>query len=145
MFHLSSSRTTLGNPNLTSCSCAHWANLSLRKIAYKWSRLLYYQSFDYDYETLWIWWYVILLYWHRQVFLTGFSWVCRTLDIEDVEASMKPLGLRIESRSGLLGLNVVDVTCVHMIRGYDDWLLLLSWFIDGCRMMIACRPESHVE
>jgi hypothetical protein len=46
--------------------------------------------------------------------------VCRTLDIEDAEASMKPLGLRIESGSGLLGLNVVDVTYVHMIRCYDD-------------------------
>jgi hypothetical protein len=46
--------------------------------------------------------------------------VCRTLDIEDAEASMKPLGLWIESGSGLLGLNVVDVTYVHMIRCYDD-------------------------
>jgi hypothetical protein len=46
--------------------------------------------------------------------------VCRTLDIEDAEASMKPLGLWIESGSGLLGLNVVDVTYVHMIRYYDD-------------------------
>jgi hypothetical protein len=33
---------------------------------------------------------------------------------------MKPLGLWIESGSGLLGLNVVDVTYVHMIRCYDD-------------------------
>jgi hypothetical protein len=46
--------------------------------------------------------------------------VCRTLDIEDVEALMKPIGLWIESGSGLLGLNVVDVTYVHMIRCYDD-------------------------
>jgi len=33
---------------------------------------------------------------------------------------MKPPGLWIESGSGLLGLNVVDVTYVHMIRCYDD-------------------------
>jgi hypothetical protein len=46
--------------------------------------------------------------------------VCRTLDIDDAEASMKPLGLGIESGSVLLGLNVVDVTYVHMIRCYDD-------------------------
>jgi hypothetical protein len=46
--------------------------------------------------------------------------VCRNLDIEDAEASMKPLGLWIESGSGQLGLNVVDVTYVHMIRCYDD-------------------------
>jgi hypothetical protein len=45
--------------------------------------------------------------------------VCRTLDVEDVEASMKPLGLQIESGSGLLGFDVVDVTYVHMIRYYD--------------------------
>jgi hypothetical protein len=44
----------------------------------------------------------------------------QTLDIEDEEASMKPLGLWIESGSGLLGLNVVDVKYVHMINCYDD-------------------------
>jgi hypothetical protein len=33
---------------------------------------------------------------------------------------MKPLGLWIESGSGLLGLNVVDVTYSHMIACYDD-------------------------
>jgi hypothetical protein len=33
---------------------------------------------------------------------------------------MKPLGLWIESGSGLLSLNVVDVTYVHMIRCYYD-------------------------
>jgi hypothetical protein len=57
---------------------------------------------------------------HRHVFLIGFSRVCRNLDIEDVEASMKPLGLWIELGSGLLGLNVIHVTHVHMIRCYDD-------------------------
>jgi hypothetical protein len=46
--------------------------------------------------------------------------VCRALYIEDVEASMKPLGIQIELESGFLGLNVVDVTYVHMIRCYDD-------------------------
>ena len=46
--------------------------------------------------------------------------MCKTSNIEDTEASMKPLGLQIESGSGLLGLNVVDVTNVHIIRGYDD-------------------------
>jgi hypothetical protein len=46
--------------------------------------------------------------------------VCRTSDIEVAEASMKPLELQIESGSGLLGLNVVDVTYVNMIRYYDD-------------------------
>jgi hypothetical protein len=46
--------------------------------------------------------------------------VCRTLDTEYAEAWMKPLGLQIESGSGLLGLDVVDVTYVHMIRCYDD-------------------------
>ena len=46
--------------------------------------------------------------------------MCRTLDIEDAEAPMKPLGLWIESGSGLSGLNVVDVTYVHMIRCYDE-------------------------
>ena len=47
--------------------------------------------------------------------------MCMTLDIEDAEASMKPLGLLIDSGRGLLGLNVIDVTHVHMIRYYDDW------------------------
>jgi hypothetical protein len=46
--------------------------------------------------------------------------VCRTFDLEDAEASMKPLGLHIELGSGMLGLNVVDATYVHMIRCYDD-------------------------
>jgi hypothetical protein len=35
-------------------------------------------------------------------------------------AMMKPLELRIESGSVLLGFIVVDVTYVHMIRCYDD-------------------------
>ena len=46
--------------------------------------------------------------------------MCRNLDIEDAEASMKPLGIQIKLGIGLLGLNVVDVTYVHMIRCYDD-------------------------
>ena len=46
--------------------------------------------------------------------------MCRTLDIEDAEASLKPLGLQIDSGSVLLGSTVVDVTYVHMIRYYDD-------------------------
>jgi hypothetical protein len=52
--------------------------------------------------------------------------VCRTLDLEEVNASMKHLGLWIKSGSGLLVLNVVDVTYVDMIRCYDDLLLLLT-------------------
>jgi hypothetical protein len=44
-----------------------------------------------------------LLYLHGQVLLTRFSKVCRTLDVEDVEALMKLRRLRIESGSGLLG------------------------------------------
>ena len=46
--------------------------------------------------------------------------MCKNLDIEDVEASMKPLRIGIESGRGLLGLNVIDVTHVNMIRCYDD-------------------------
>ena len=46
--------------------------------------------------------------------------MCGTLDIEDAEASMEPIRLWIESGSGMLGLNVVDVIYVHMIRCYDD-------------------------
>jgi hypothetical protein len=46
--------------------------------------------------------------------------VCKTLDLEDAEASMKPLGLWIKLGSGLLGLNVVDVIYVHVIICYDD-------------------------
>jgi hypothetical protein len=71
--------------------------------------------------------------------------VCRTLDIEDTEALMKPLGLLIESGSGLLGLNVVEVTHVHMIRCYNDSLLLLTRFVDGCMLMTTCQPNSYVE
>jgi hypothetical protein len=43
------------------------------------------------------------VYLHKQVLLTGFFSVCRTLDLKDAEASMKPLGLWVESESGLLG------------------------------------------
>jgi hypothetical protein len=57
---------------------------------------------------------------HRHVLLTRLSSLCRAFDIEDVEASMKSLRLRIELGSGLLGLNVIDVTYVHLIRCYDD-------------------------
>ena len=35
--------------------------------------------------------------------LTQFYSVCRVLDLEDAEASVEPLGLRIESGSVLLG------------------------------------------
>jgi hypothetical protein len=45
--------------------------------------------------------------------------VCWTLNIEDVEESMKLRGLRIELGSGLLGFECVGVTYVHTIRCYD--------------------------
>ena len=54
------------------------------------------------------------------------------------------LGLWIESRSGLLGLIVVYIWHVHLIRCYDYgfYSYMIRWW---CMLMIACRPESHVE
>ena len=117
-----------------------------------WGHLLTSDLVYYIYWSFWLWlWdimdlmicYLVIL--HRHVLLTGFSWVWRNLDIEDVEASMEPLGIWIELGIGLLDLNVVDVTYVHMIRYYDDCLLLPTWFTDGCRMTIACWTDSHME
>jgi hypothetical protein len=38
------------------------------------------------------------------------------LDLEDAEASMEPLGLRIKSGSVLLGFDCFTVILVHLIR-----------------------------
>jgi len=56
-----------------------------------------------------------LVYLHRHVLLIGFSLVCRTLHLEDVKASMKPLGLWIESGSALLGFDC----SIYDICAYD--------------------------
>jgi hypothetical protein len=46
--------------------------------------------------------------------------VCKTLNVEDAEASMKPLDSGSSQGVDYWDLNVVDVTYVHMIRFYDD-------------------------
>jgi hypothetical protein len=46
--------------------------------------------------------------------------VCTTLNVEDAEASMKTLDSRSSQAVDYWGLNVVDVTYVHMLRCYDD-------------------------
>ena len=120
---------------------------SLRTLVCKWSGLLYHWPLDYDYEILWILWYVILLYLNRHMLLTGFSLVCRTLDIEDAKASLKPIGIWIELGRGLLGFNVIDMTHVHMIRCYDDWLYfwhdsLMMQANDSLLTRLTCGVEG---
>jgi hypothetical protein len=42
--------------------------------------------------------------------------VCRVLDLEDVEASMEPLGLQIESGSVPLGFDSFTMILVRLTR-----------------------------
>ena len=100
---------------VTSRSYMHWANLFFEDTCLQVIQIIILLVLDYDYEALWMWLYVILVCLHRQVLLTGFSWVCRTLDLEDAKASMKPLRLWIESRSGLLSFYY----CWYDICTYD--------------------------
>ena len=55
----------------------------------------------------------------KQVLLTQFYWVCRVFSLKDAEASVEPLGLRIESGSVLLGFDCFTVILVRLIRWYD--------------------------
>jgi hypothetical protein len=46
--------------------------------------------------------------------------VCRTVDLEDVEESMKPLDSRSIQGVDYLDFIIVDMTYAYMIRCYDD-------------------------
>jgi len=75
-------------------------------------------------------WHDVLLLWHRQVLLTWFYWMCMVLDLEDAEASMEPLGLRIESGSVLFGL-------IYLLWYYIDLMIWCGHVLTRLLMMQA--------
>ena len=86
-------------------------------------------------------WHFVLLLWYKQVLLTHFYWVCKVLNLEDAEASVEPLGLRIESGSVLFGL-------IYLLWYFIDLLIDVDMFwhdCQWCRWTIACQTDSHME
>ena len=115
----------------------------LRTLACKWSKLLYYWSlimimrhYVCDY---------MLFYYIDSVLLS-----VQGLDLEDVEALMKPLDSRSSQGVDYWGLIVVYMTYVHLIRCYDYGFYfwhdsLMMWVDDSLSTRLTCGVEgSHM-
>ena len=148
--HLQTITKTISRGLLASkCNIPLWRTdktYSLRTLARKWSGFYDDEPLNLDDDASWLMTgcftiAVYRCYWLSFIECAGF----RTLRMQ--RHRWNSLGLQIESGSGLLSCFIYDDIVLFW------WYILILWYVvdmiwhDGwwCRLMIACRPDSHME